>query len=246
MQINEVKFSKFLYEDDVYRIFTKNYAQSITLWYEFQRVWYHRAVTTFNDVDKFFILIYFFKKTFNSYNEHFVNKSFDEFYSQENLEIEKFNIVDLARELKFSKETVRRKLIELEKSKIIIKQKKNVIINFRSFLTRADAEVKGFAKLISLFTKILYQKNLVERVFSEPEIETVIKRAFTFLTFDESAIKNIFELMKRGLLYESHLCWLGTIVTSSICLDQKSSIFLGFCVGSTATPDTLVVVWLFG
>tara|TARA_B100000965_G_scaffold273154_1_gene231200 strand:- start:1625 stop:2581 length:957 start_codon:yes stop_codon:yes gene_type:complete len=179
MQINEVKFSKFLYEDDVYKIFTKNYAQSIILWYEFQRVWYHRAVTTFNDVDKFFILIYFFKKTFSAYNEHFVNKSFDEFYSQENLEIQKFNIVDLARELKFSKETVRRKLLELERAKIIIKENKNVIINFKSFLTRADAEVKGFARLISLFTKILYDKKQIEKIYSESEVEQVIKENFT-------------------------------------------------------------------
>ena len=61
MQINQVKFSKLLTEEKVFNVFAENYTQSIILWYEFQRVWYHRAVTTFNDVDKFFILIYFFK-----------------------------------------------------------------------------------------------------------------------------------------------------------------------------------------
>jgi len=241
MQTNEVKFSKLLNEDDVYRVFTKNYGQSILLWYEFQRVWYHRAVTTFNDVDKFFILIYFFKKTFNSYNEHFVNKSFDEFYSQENLEIEKFNIVDLARELKFSKETVRRKLIELEKSKIIIKQKKNVIINFRSFLTRADAEVKGFAKLISLFTKILYQKNLVERVFSEPEIETVIKENFTryCLPFLEFQIK--YSLRQRTVFQdaETWFIWGLLVYNQTLNLTKKlknSNMEIDFASFTKAVP----------
>ena len=80
MQINQVKFSKLLTEEKVFNVFAENYTQSIILWYEFQRVWYHRAITTFNDVNKFFILEYFFKKTFSSYSEHFINKSFEEFY----------------------------------------------------------------------------------------------------------------------------------------------------------------------
>ena len=78
MQTSQVKFSKLLNEENVFNVFSKNYTQSIILWYEFQRVWYHRAVTTFNDINKFFILEYFFKKTFSSYNDHFINKNFDE------------------------------------------------------------------------------------------------------------------------------------------------------------------------
>ncbi len=179
MQINQVKFSKLLTEEKVFNVFAENYTQSIILWYEFQRVWYHRAITTFNDVNKFFILEYFFKKTFSSYSEHFINKSFEEFYSQESLEIEKFNIIDLAKELNFSKETVRRKLMELEKAQIIIKDKKNIKINFGSFLTKTEAEVKGFARLVSLFTKILYEKKYLHKIFSEKEIELVIKENFT-------------------------------------------------------------------
>ena len=179
MQINQVKFSKLLTEEKVFNVFAENYTQSIILWYEFQRVWYHRAITTFNDVNKFFILEYFFKKTFSSYSEHFINKSFEEFYSQESLEIEKFNIIDLAKELNFSKETVRRKLMELETAQIIIKNKKNIKINFGSFLTKTEAEVKGFARLVSLFTKILYEKKYLHKIFSEKEIELVIKENFT-------------------------------------------------------------------
>ena len=136
MQGNELKFSKFLNEDQVFNTFNKNYSQSIILWMEFQRVWYHRAITTFNDVDKFFIILYFLKRTFNTYNEHFINKTFDEFYSQESIEIEKFNIVDLARDLHFSKETVRRKLIELEKSNMLYKDKKNIKLILKTILLK--------------------------------------------------------------------------------------------------------------
>ena len=191
MQSTEIKFSKFLNEDQVFNVFTKNYSQSIILWMEFQRVWYHRGVTTFNDIDKFFIVLYFLKKTFNSYNEHFINKTFDEFYSQDSIEIEKFNIVDLARDLSFSKETVRRKLLELEKGNVLYRDKKNIKLNIKNNLSKANEEVKGFAKLIALFTRILSDKKLIDRSFSENEIEDLIKNNFTrfVLPFLEFQIK---------------------------------------------------------
>jgi len=191
MQSTELKFSKFLNEDQVFSIFTKNYSQSFILWAEFQRVWYYRGITAFNDIDKFFIVLYFLKKTFKSYSEHFINKTFDEFYSQESIEIEKFNIVDLARDLNFSKETVRRKLIELEKSNILNKDKKKIKLNIKNNHSKAEEEVKGFAKLMALFTKILAHKKLIERSFSENEIENLIKNNFTrfLLPFLEFQIK---------------------------------------------------------
>ena len=50
------------------------------------------------------------------------------------------------------------------------------------------------------------------------EIETVIKRAFTLLTCDESAIKNIFELMKQDKKNET--------LEVSCCLLEK----IGVCI----------------
>ena len=212
MQSAEVKFSKFLTQEQVFNVFNKNYSQSIILWFEFQRTWYHRAITTFNDVDKFFIVLYFLKKTFSSYNEHFINKSFEEFYSQESIEIEKFNIVDLARELNFSKETVRRKLIELEKQNILYKDKKNIKLNIKNNLTKAEGEVQGFAKLLSTFTKILFNKQLIERYFSEKELEELIKNNFTryVLPFLEFQIK--YSLRARSVFKDTETWFIWGIL----------------------------------
>jgi len=223
MQTNALKFSKFLSEENVFSVFTKNYTQSIILWYEFQRVWYHRAITTFNDINKFFILEYFFKKTFNTYNEHFINKNFEEFFSQDSLEIQKFNIVDLAKELNFSKETVRRKLIELEKAQIITKDKKNIKINFGSFLTTTEEEVKGFSRLVSLFTKILYKKKFLQKTFSEKEIELAIKKNFTryclpFLEFQINYSLRVRTIFKDA---ETWFIWNLLVYNQTLNLSKK-------------------------
>lgn len=231
MQTSQVKFSKLLNEENVFNVFSKNYTQSIILWYEFQRVWYHRAVTTFNDINKFFILEYFFKKTFSSYNDHFINKSFDEFYNQECLEIEKFNIVDLAKELNFSKETVRRKLLELEKAQIIIKDKKNIKINFASFLTKTEAEVQGFSKLVSLFTKILYEKKHVYKVFSEKEIEVVIKENFTRFCLPFLEFQIAFSLRVRSVFKDAETWFIWNLLV----YNQTLNLFKKFKNGEDIT-----------
>ena len=231
MQTSQVKFSKLLNEENVFNVFSKNYTQSIILWYEFQRVWYHRAVTTFNDINKFFILEYFFKKTFSSYNDHFINKSFDEFYNQESLEIEKFNIVDLAKELNFSKETVRRKLLELEKAQIIIKDKKNIKINFASFLTKTEAEVQGFSKLVSLFTKILYEKKYVYKVFSEKEIEVVIKENFTRFCLPFLEFQIAFSLRVRSVFKDAETWFIWNLLV----YNQTLNLFKKFKNGEDVT-----------
>ena len=231
MQTSQVKFSKLLNEENVFNVFSKNYTQSIILWYEFQRVWYHRAVTTFNDINKFFILEYFFKKTFSSYNDHFINKNFDEFYNQESLEIEKFNIVDLAKELNFSKETVRRKLLELEKAQIIIKDKKNIKINFASFLTKTEAEVQGFSKLVSLFTKILYEKKYVYKVFSEKEIEVVIKENFTRFCLPFLEFQIAFSLRVRSVFKDAETWFIWNLLV----YNQTLNLFKKFKNGEDVT-----------
>ena len=231
MQTSQLKFSKLLNEENVFNVFSKNYTQSIILWYEFQRVWYHRAVTTFNDINKFFILEYFFKKTFSSYNDHFINKNFDEFYNQESLEIEKFNIVDLAKELNFSKETVRRKLLELEKAQIIIKDKKNIKINFASFLTKTEAEVQGFSKLVSLFTKILYEKKYVYKVFSEKEIEVVIKENFTRFCLPFLEFQIAFSLRVRSVFKDAETWFIWNLLV----YNQTLNLFKKFKNGEDVT-----------
>ena len=92
--------------------------------YYFQQQWLVAAFRRFKDFDKYIILIYLINKAFKGYNDHFVVNSFDEFYSKSNFEIPKINIIDLSRELNISKETTRRKMMELEKEGAIKKIKK--------------------------------------------------------------------------------------------------------------------------
>ena len=53
-----------------------------------------------------------------------IQYSFDQFYSKSNLQIEKFSITELCEKLQLPKETVRRKVLELEKLGVLKRHKK--------------------------------------------------------------------------------------------------------------------------
>ena len=91
----EIKFSSKIQIEDSFNVFKKNHDFLITEVFYFQQQWLTAAFKRFKDFDKYIILIYLINKAFKGYNDHFIVNSFDEFYSKENFEIPKINIIDL-------------------------------------------------------------------------------------------------------------------------------------------------------
>ena len=102
----------------------KNYQAIMLKYYQLQFGWFHNAYNSFKDIDKYIILAYLINKTLSTYNKHFYNLSFEDFYSNKSVDIEKISISDLVKEIKLSKETARRKLNEMTKDGIITRNKK--------------------------------------------------------------------------------------------------------------------------
>ncbi len=116
--------SKQIYKKDVHQILQSNFNEIVKFWWIHQLGWINSAYLTFKDHEKFLIAIYLQKKTLEFYSRHFVKISYDDFYAKTSLEIEKFNIVEIAKDLELPKETARRKILELEKIGFIRRQKK--------------------------------------------------------------------------------------------------------------------------
>ena len=96
------------------------------LWANYQLQWLNEIYATFKDHSKFLIIIFLIKKTLDVYSKNFVKLSFDEFYSLETVEVEKFSISEISLSLNIPKETTRRKLIELEQMGVIVKINKKL------------------------------------------------------------------------------------------------------------------------
>ena len=176
----EIKFSSKIQIEDSFNIFKKYHDSLITEVYYFQQQWLTAAFRRFKDFDKYIILIYLINKAFKGYNDHFIVNSFDEFYAKENFEIPKINVIDLSRELNISKETTRRKMLELEKEGAIKKNKKKVMLERRGQeIQKPTDSIRNLSRVISHFTDYLTREKILKGKIPNNEIEEKIKKNFT-------------------------------------------------------------------
>ena len=96
----------FLSRDEVNNVLTDNMGQLGRAWFKFQTAWAYNAYSRFKDMDKYLILIYLIQKTFKHYSDIFVIVSEKSFYSIEEFEIEKMNLIEISEDLQIPKETI--------------------------------------------------------------------------------------------------------------------------------------------
>jgi len=183
------KFSTEVKTSDVSNIISKNYSNVMTIFLELQIAWLGRAYSVFKDLDKYLILMSLVDKTFKSYSEYLIKYNFDEFYSVTQYELKKFNIVHIANELSISKETARRKILEMEKQGLIIKNKKAIFMQRHGYnLQKPTENITQISKFMSYISKLLKKSKIVNNEISTNNFEILIKKNFThcwgyFLSF---------------------------------------------------------------
>ena len=180
MNDKNIKLSNKIQEEQIFACLSKTYQSSITLFYEFERTWLTRTYKVFKDLDKYIILVFLLYKTFKSYHDMFHKKNYESFYNQKIFEIPKINIIDISRELSISKETARRKILELEKAEIIKKVKKTIILNQEILkIQRPDETLDALCKFLSNFSRVMRKENILKKDIATEEFKKIIKDNFT-------------------------------------------------------------------
>ena len=171
-QIDEQKISK---------IIDRNFSKLAPLFYPFITNWLTRAYGVYGDIDKYLIAIYLVNRQFIFYRKNGLIVNFDTFFETKPLEIDKINISDISKDLKIPKESVRRKVQELEKKGVIKKIKKKILI-YRTALStsRVNIAIKEISLLLHEFNKILKKERAINKVFEIREIISSIKENYSF------------------------------------------------------------------
>ncbi len=225
---NRLKFSTEVGVLDVYNILTKNYIEVITDYFELQRIWLNNAYVTFKDLDKYFILMSLVSKTFDSYAEYFIKYDFEQFYNVDQYELRKFNIVNISNELSISKETARRKILELEKIGIINKNKKAVVINRKAYnLQKPVTSIHLISKFLANLSKHLQKSNIIRQQISSLDLELLIKNNYThcwnyFLKFQIEMLTTFKQKFFKD--YETVQIWAMIVYNQNLALNKKIKI----------------------
>ena len=159
MSLQQVDFSKTLTDDQVYESIMTNYSDLSKEWIFHQWHWMNNVYTPFNDHYKYMIVISLVEKTLQFYDQMNILYSYDEYYSKSYLQIEKFSISELCEKLDLPKETVRRKVLELENEGVISRSKKKIIIDRKAFeFVKPELQIKLSSKYIYLVSQALIKE----------------------------------------------------------------------------------------
>ena len=159
MSLQQVDFSKVLTDDQVYEHMMSNYDQLGRDWIVHQWNWMNNIYAAFKDHYKYLIVISLVEKTLQFYDQMNIQLNFDQFYSKPYLQIDKFSITELCDKLRLPKETVRRKVLELEKLGVLKRQKKQIIIDRSVFpQVKPERQTKLTSKYIFLISQIFNKK----------------------------------------------------------------------------------------
>ena len=168
-------------EKEIFKVISNNFSKLAPYYYVMISNWLIRAYGVQNDIDKYLILLYLINKDLIIFRRNGLIVSYDTFYKDRSLEIDKINISDISKDLQIPKESVRRKIIELEKKNIIRKNGKKIFID-RSALSISDGKdtIKDISALLFEFNKILKNEKLGEKIFNVDQISHSIKENFSF------------------------------------------------------------------
>ena len=168
--------------DVINKIFKNNFDLLSPFFFKMMSEWTIGAYSLFRDVDKYTILIYLINKQFEFFRRNNLNINYDNFYKDKSLEVEKINIIKISIDLDIPKESVRRKIVELEKQGVIKKIGRKIVIDRSAYSsTQPTDTLKNLSNLLSIFSKILKKEKVIKNELSTNEVSTLIKQNFRFV-----------------------------------------------------------------
>ena len=110
--------SEHIDEKIINRVIQDNFAALAPYYFTLTSNWFVRAYDHWKDIDKFVIVIYLIHQDLIYFRQNGLKIDYETFYAKKSIEINKINISDISKDLGVPKESIRRKVIELENLKL--------------------------------------------------------------------------------------------------------------------------------
>ena len=176
------ELSKQIHSEVIREVIDKNYASIIPVWAPLQLTWVNSVYRTFYDYEKYMIVMYLLKSTFETYAKNLTTLNYDEYFNQFEFEIEKINVMEISKSLNIAKETTRRKINELEKMGVIKKINKKIIIDRNTWPNiKPDDTIKRITRFLSTLSKICVTERKISEPFSDEILTKICKEYFSFV-----------------------------------------------------------------
>ena len=173
--------SEHIDEKVINKIIQDNFAALAPSFYTLTSNWFVRAYDHYKDIDKFVIIIYLINQGLVYFRQNGLKIDYDTFYKDKSIEISKINISDISKDLGVPKESIRRKVLELESYGTIKRVGKKIfIVRSTLYSARATNTLTEIATILHEFNKILKKEKFISEVYSVDKIISAMKENFSY------------------------------------------------------------------
>jgi DNA-binding Lrp family transcriptional regulator len=206
-------------------VLSSNQLTLMKYWIKFQQEWVNNIYNQFKDHDKYIILMYLISKTWQDSESIFKFHSIDEYYSQKEINIPDISLAKISEHLKIPKETIRRKLIELEKENIIKRDgQKIVLAQLALSLQKPVNSIKAMSIFFEKLSILLSVQDWFGASVSKDNIELYFKKYYTVFWNHFFKLQIPFLIRWRTIFgdLESWVIWANMGINQSINLEKIS------------------------
>ena len=166
--------------EEVHETLEKNSNETLRAWLKLQQGWCNAAYKTFKDYDSYLILVYLILQIMKKYSDRFQFLTEEEFYNKKDLQLEKINLIEISKDLGIPKETIRRKIMLLQKKNLLYRKGKSIFFNATiEEFQRPLISKPLLAKYLEKSSRILAKEDWFGEHISLEKIEKFITEYFT-------------------------------------------------------------------
>ncbi len=200
-------------EKIINKVIQNNFASLAPAYFTLTSNWFVRAYDHYKDIDKFVIIIYLINQDLIYFRQNGIKIDYNSFYKDKSIEINKINISDISKDLGVPKESIRRKVLELEKGGIIKRTGKKIfIVRDTLYSVRATNTLTEIATILHEFNKILKKEKLVAEVYSIEEMVSGMKENFSYCWYQFNKFWFIYIKRWREELKDLEVFAIGMVV----------------------------------
>ena len=205
--------SEHIDEKVINKVIQDNFAALAPSYFTLTSNWFVRAYDHYKDIDKFVIIIYLINQDLIYFRQNGVKIDYDTFYKDKSIEINKINISDISKDLGVPKESIRRKVLELENEGTIKRiGKKIFIVRNTLYSARATNTLTELATILHEFNKILKKERLATDIYSVNEIISAMKENFSYCWYQFNKFWFIYIGRWRAELKDLEYLAIGMVV----------------------------------
>ncbi len=200
-------------EKIINKIIQDNFAALAPSFFTLTSNWFVRAYDHYKDIDKFVIIIYLINQDLIYFRQNGLKIDYETFYKDKTIEISKINISDISKDLGVPKESIRRKVVELENDGTIKRSGKKIyVVRNTLYSARATNTLTEIATILHEFNKILKKEKLINEVYSVDEIISAMKENFSYCWYQFNKFWFIYMNRWRAELKDLEYLAIGMVV----------------------------------